>query len=79
MSYTMSIEPEVLQKASVCASRRGVTLDALVSAYLVTFVEQETKGERLAKRLDSFVRALPKLTGRPYRFRRSDAYEEALA
>jgi len=79
MSYTMTIEPEVMRKAQVCASRRGLTVDSLVSAYLVSFVKQETCGERLSKRLDSFVHGLPKLSGRPYRFRRADAYDESLA
>jgi len=79
MSYTMTIEPEVMHKAQACALRRGVTVDALVRSYLVSLVRQETRGERISKRLDAFVQGLPKLPGRPYRFRRADAYDGELA
>ena len=32
MSYTLMLEPDVVQTAKVCASRRGTTLDSLIQA-----------------------------------------------
>jgi len=68
-----------MHKAQKCASRKGLTIDTIIGAYLVSFVERETGGERLARELDDFLGDLPKLKGKAYRFRRADAYEGVLA
>jgi len=79
MSYTLTVEPEIMHEAQKCASRKGLTIDTIIGAYLVSFVERETGGERLVRELDDFVDALPKLKGKAYRFRRAGAYEGVLA
>ena len=81
MSYTLTLEPDVVKTAEVCASRRGTTLDSLIRAYLVSFVrEEESEGDRLSKDLDSFLAHLPAPDkNAPRAFRRADAYDEELA
>lgn len=41
MSYTITLEPDVVRTAEACASRRGMTLNSLIRAYLVSFVREE--------------------------------------
>ncbi len=41
MSYTITLEPDVVRTAEACASRRGTTLNSLIRAYLVSFVREE--------------------------------------
>jgi hypothetical protein len=81
MSYTLTLEPDVVKTAEACASRRGKTLDSLIRAYLVSFVrEEESEGDRLSRELDSFVANLPEPDRHaPRVFHRSDAYDEELA
>jgi len=81
MSYTLMLEPDVVRTAEACASRRGTTLDSIIRAYLVSFVqEDETDVNRLSKDFDAFVANLPSpAADAPRSFRRADAYEEELA
>ena len=41
MSYTLTIEPEIVKEAESCAVRNGTTLDALIRAGLLVFVSRE--------------------------------------
>lgn len=81
MSYTLMLEPDVVRTAEACASRRGTTLDSIIRAYLVSFVQKgETDVNRLSKDFDAFVANLPApAVDAPRSFRRADAYEEELA
>ena len=38
MSYTLSIEPDIVKEAESCAVRNGTTLDAMIRACLLVFV-----------------------------------------
>ena len=38
MSYTLSIEPDIVKEAESCAERNGTTLDAMIRACLLVFV-----------------------------------------
>jgi len=38
MSYTLTIEPEIVKEAESCAVRNGTTLDAMIRACLLVFV-----------------------------------------
>ena len=38
MSYTLSIEPDIVKEAESCAARNGTTLDAMIRACLLVFV-----------------------------------------
>ena len=58
MSYTLMLEPDVVQTAKVCASRRGTTLDSLIQAYLVTFVKEQASASRAIVPDDSIVASL---------------------
>ena len=52
MSYTLTIEPEIVKEAESCAVRNGTTLDAMIRACLLVFVSREgmNGGEVLAGR-----------------------------
>ena len=41
MSYTLTIEPEIVKEAESCAARNGTTLDAMIRACLLVFVSRE--------------------------------------
>ena len=41
MSYTLTIEPEIVKEAESCAVRNGTTLDAMIRACLLVFVSRE--------------------------------------
>jgi hypothetical protein len=58
MSYTLMLEPDVVQTAKVCASRRGTTLDSLIQAYLVTFVKEQSSASRAIIPDDSIVASI---------------------
>ena len=38
MSYTLTIEPEIVKEAESCAARNGTTLDAMIRACLLVLV-----------------------------------------
>ena len=40
MSYTLTIEPEIVKEAESCAARNGTTLDAMIRACLLVFVSR---------------------------------------
>ena len=58
MSYTLMLEPDVVQTAKVYASRRGTTLDSLIQAYLVTFVREQSSSSRTIVPNDSIVASI---------------------
>ena len=41
MSYTLTIEPEIVKEAESCAMRNGTTLDAMIRAYLLVIVARD--------------------------------------
>jgi hypothetical protein len=41
MSYTLTIEPEIVKEAESCAVRNGTTLDAMIRACLLVFVARD--------------------------------------
>lgn len=41
MSYTLTIEPEIVKEAESCAIRNGTTLDAMIRACLLVFVSRD--------------------------------------
>ena len=41
MSYTLTIEPEIVKEAESCAIRNGTTLDAMIRACLLVFVARD--------------------------------------
>ena len=41
MSYTLTIEPEIVKEAESCAARNGTTLDAMIRACLLVFVSRD--------------------------------------
>ena len=41
MSYTLTIEPEIVKEAESCAVRNGTTLDAMIRACLLVFVSRD--------------------------------------
>ena len=41
MSYTLTVEPDVVRTAETFATRRGTSLDAILRAYIVAFVRNE--------------------------------------
>ena len=41
MSYTLTIEPEIVKEAESCAARNGTTLDAIIRACLLVFVSRD--------------------------------------
>ena len=41
MSYTLTIEPEIVKEAESCAARNGTTLDAMIRACLLVFVARD--------------------------------------
>ena len=41
MSYTLTLEPEIVKEAESCAARNGTTLDAMIRACLLVFVSRE--------------------------------------
>jgi hypothetical protein len=78
MSYTLTMEPDLKQKAEAYAARQGATLDGIIRAYLVSVVQYETRGEQRARELHELIAAQPRLTGEPYKFSRQDAYDEEI-
>ena len=42
MSYTLTIEPDVVRTAETLATKRGTSLEAILRAYLLAFVRTET-------------------------------------
>ena len=42
MSYTLNIEPDIVNKAESFAARKGTTVDAMIRACLLVFVSQVT-------------------------------------
>lgn len=58
MSYTLTVEPDVVRTAESFATKRGTSLDAILRAYLVAFVRAETAITRNQVPLDSTVGAL---------------------
>ena len=54
MSYTLTIEPEIVKEAESCAARNGTTLDAMIRACLLVFVSRDgmNDGKVLAGRRD---------------------------
>ena len=58
MSYTLMLEPDIVQTAEVCASRCGTTLNSLIQAYLVSFVKEQSSPLRAIIPNDSIVAAL---------------------
>ena len=41
MSYTLTIEPEIVKEAESCAACNGTTLDAMIRACLLVFVSRD--------------------------------------
>ncbi len=41
MSYTLTIEPEIVKEAETCAACNGTTLDAMIRACLLVFVSRD--------------------------------------
>ena len=41
MSYTLTIEPEIVKEAESCVVRNGTTLDAMIRACLLVFVAHD--------------------------------------
>ena len=41
MSYTLTIEPEIVKEAESCAVRNGTTLDAMIRACLLVLVARD--------------------------------------
>lgn len=41
MSYTLTIEPEIVKEAESCAIRNGTTLDAMIRACLLVLVARD--------------------------------------
>lgn len=58
MSYTLTVEPEVVRSAETFASRRGTSLEAILRAYLVAFVRNESAVARRQIPSDSVVNSL---------------------
>ena len=50
MSYTLNVAPETLSLAERFARRRGSSLENIIKEYVIVFVEQELKQERLERR-----------------------------
>ena len=58
MSYTLTVEPDVVRTAETFANKRGTSLEAILRAYLLAFVRTETAITRNQVPPDSTVGAL---------------------
>ena len=47
MSYTLNIEPGIVEEAESCAVRNGTTVDAMIRACLLVFISQGKEGSPL--------------------------------
>ena len=53
MSYTLTIEPEIVREAESCAIRNGTTLDAMIRACLLVFVSRDAMKSGVQAHRDS--------------------------
>ena len=58
MSYTLTVEPDVVRTAETFANKRGTSLEAILRAYLLAFVRAETAITQNQVPSDSTVGAL---------------------
>ena len=78
MSYTLTIEPEIVKEAESCAVRNGTTLDAMIRACLLVFVSRESMngGNALAGRRESIPNTI-KIGSMKDEIKLSDNFDEA--
>ena len=48
MSYTLTLEPEIVKEAESCAARNGTTLDAMIRACMLVLVARGRMGDASA-------------------------------
>lgn len=78
MSITLSVPPAIVQEVRAYAARNGTSLNQLVRDYLTALVSTDSDCSSSAEEFERFARRTGSTTKHPYRFRRSDAYEEEL-
>ena len=77
MSIMIDLPPAMAQEAREYATVRGTTLERMLFDYLKTEMERRRKVNEKMAGLDALVMKTSKrLTGKPYKFNRADAYPE---
>lgn len=77
MSIMIDLPPAMAQEARDYATVRGTTLERMLFDYLKLELAKRRKVEEAMAKLDALVlRTSKRLTGKPYKFNRADAYPE---
>ena len=77
MSIMIDLPPAMAQEARDYATVRGTTLERMLFDYLKLELAKRRKVEEAMAKLDALVLQTSKrLTGKPYKFNRADAYPE---
>lgn len=73
----IDLPPAMAQEARDYATVRGTTLERMLFDYLKLELAKRRKVEEAMAKLDALVlRTSKRLTGKPYKFNRADAYPE---
>ena len=77
MSIMVDLPPAMAQEAQEYATVRGTTLERLLFDCLKSELEKRHVAEATMAKLDALVlKTSKRLTGKPYKFNRADAYPE---
>ena len=77
MSIMIDLPPAMAQEARDYATVRGTTLERMLFDYLKLELAKRRKVEEAMAKLDALVlKTSKRLTGKPYKFNRADAYPE---
>ena len=76
MSITIDIPPAIVQKANDLAESRNTTISQLFREYINFEFKRRENARVVMERLEAIrKRTSARLTGKPYTFKRADAYE----
>ena len=76
MSIMIDLPPSMAQEAREYATVRGTTLERMLFDCIKAELERRRRADEIMSKLDALVQKTSKrLTGKPYKFNRADAYE----
>ena len=80
MGITVDMPPAMVQEAREYASMRGMTLEQMVFGLVSDQIERYRRADEMLSKIDNLVDASHgRLSGKPYKFNRADAYEPEVA
>lgn len=80
MGITVDMPPAMVQEAREYATARGTTLEEMVFDLVSDQLERYRRADEMLSKLGRLVEASHgRLSGKPYKFNRADAYEPEVA